>query len=55
MYISLEAGIGLGALLAGLYYSDVILRIPVIMYANAVVLLLALTYMLSWQRKHKTH
>ncbi len=53
MYISLEAGIGLGALLAGLYYSDVILRIPVIMYANAVVLLLALTYMLSWQKRHR--
>jgi len=55
MYISLEAGIGLGALLAGLYYSDVILRIPVIMYGNAVVLLLALAYMLSWQRRHKAN
>ncbi|WP_293953599.1 MULTISPECIES: MFS transporter [unclassified Sphingobacterium] len=55
MYISLEAGIGLGALLAGLYYSDVILRIPVIMYGNALVLLLALAYMLSWQRRHQAN
>ena len=46
MYIALEAGIGLGALLAGLYYQDVIARIPEILYVSSGVVLLALGYML---------
>lgn len=46
MYIALEAGIGLGALLAGWYYQDVIARIPHILYVSSGVVLLALGYML---------
>ncbi|WP_353185089.1 MFS transporter [Parapedobacter lycopersici] len=47
MYISLEAGIGLGALVAGWVYHDEIQRIPYIMYAAAGVAFLALTYLLN--------
>lgn len=46
MYIALEAGIGLGALFAGWYYQDVIAKIPLVMYASAVITLLALFYMI---------
>lgn len=46
MYIALEAGIGLGALLAGWYYQDVVARIPQIIYASSVIVLLSLAYML---------
>ncbi|RFZ84836.1 MFS transporter [Mucilaginibacter terrenus] len=45
MYISLEAGIGLGALFAGWYYHDVIVRVPYIIYASAVVTAVTLAYM----------
>ncbi|MBD1394663.1 MFS transporter [Mucilaginibacter glaciei] len=45
MYISLEAGIGLGALLSGWYYQDVIARIPMVMYVTAGITVLALIYM----------
>lgn len=46
MYIALEAGIGLGALLSGWYYRDVIARIPEIIYGSAGIVVLALLYML---------
>ena len=46
MYIALEAGIGLGALLAGWYYQDVIARIPQVIYISSGVVLLALGYLL---------
>lgn len=49
MYIALEAGIGLGALLAGWYYQDIIARIPQIIYISSAVVLSALFYM--WFRK----
>jgi MFS family permease len=49
MYIFLEAGIGLGALLAGWYYQDVISMIPIILYASAGVSFIALLYMLYWK------
>lgn len=45
MYISLEAGIGLGALLSGWYYQDVIKRIPLVMYMTSGITVLALIYM----------
>ena len=51
MYIALEAGIGLGALLAGWYYTDIISRIPVIMYASAAITLLAVFYMFLRNQK----
>lgn len=49
MYIAMEAGIGLGALFAGLYYQDIISRIPQVMYFNASFLGIALLYMFFWQ------
>jgi MFS family permease len=45
MYISLEAGIGLGALFSGWYYQDVIARIPLMMYISGGITVLALIYM----------
>lgn len=49
MYIFLEAGIGLGALVAGWYYQDVIAKIPMILYASAGISFIALLYMLYWK------
>jgi MFS family permease len=46
MYIALEAGIGLGALVSGWFYQDVIGMVPPIIYATGVSTLLALAYML---------
>jgi MFS family permease len=46
MYISLEAGIGLGALISGWFYQDVIDMVPAILYATAVVTVLAIIYMM---------
>ncbi|MFD0763331.1 MFS transporter [Mucilaginibacter lutimaris] len=46
MYISLEAGIGLGALISGWFYQDVISMVPSILYATAVVTVLAIIYMM---------
>ena len=54
MYISLEAGIGLGALVAGWVYHDEILRIPYIMYASAAIALIALVYLLNWRDRKNT-
>jgi predicted MFS family arabinose efflux permease len=45
MYIALEAGIGLGALLSGWFYQDVITMVPPILYATALVTILAVLYM----------
>lgn len=54
MYIALEAGIGLGALVGGWIYRDEILRIPYIMYASAAVALVALGYLLRRKPGPKT-
>ncbi|QXV64317.1 MFS transporter [Mucilaginibacter sp. 21P] len=51
MYISLEAGIGLGALISGWFYQDVISMVPAIMYASGIVATIALIYM---GLRHKT-
>lgn len=53
MYISLEAGIGLGALVAGWVYHDEIARIPGIFYACAGVAMLALWYLWRWAISQK--
>lgn len=50
MYISLEAGIGLGALFAGWYYADEIARIPAVFLAAAVMIFVAFVYMI-WRKK----
>jgi MFS family permease len=49
MYIFLEAGIGLGALVAGWFYQDVIAKIPMILYASAGISFIALVYMIYWK------
>lgn len=53
MYIALEAGIGLGALMAGWYYADIIARVPAIFYSCAVMTFLAFGYML-WRQRSKS-
>lgn len=45
MYIALETGIGLGALLAGWIFIDDIKMIPYIFYASTAITLLALAYL----------
>lgn len=45
MYIALEAGIGMGALLAGWLFITDLTMIPVIFYCCAIITLLALVYM----------
>lgn len=50
MYISMELGIGLGALLGGSYYSDQIMRIPQIMKIDILVLTIGFLYLLYWKR-----
>lgn len=51
MYISMELGIGLGALIGGSYYNDQISRIPLIMKIDIVVLFMGVLYLLYWKRK----
>jgi len=54
MYIALEVGIGFGALCAGFFYKDVFRNIPLIMYANAAVIFLAVVYLFFWSKRHHT-
>ncbi len=53
MYIALEAGIGLGALISGSYYSDVISRFPIVFYTIAFVNSFALVYLYFRKRRMK--
>ncbi|WP_317241741.1 hypothetical protein [Hymenobacter sp. 5414T-23] len=46
MYIALEAGIGLGALLAGWIYTNLSERLPYVHALSASCVLLALAYLL---------
>ncbi|MDB5014428.1 MAG: transporter, partial [Daejeonella sp.] len=54
MYIALEMGIGLGALLAGWIFKDVIELIPIILYSSAAVSLLALIYLFYYRATSST-
>jgi MFS family permease len=45
MYIALEAGIGLGALISGWIFNDQLQRVPLLFYGCAVVTLLGLLYL----------
>lgn len=54
MYIALEIGIGFGALFAGYIYHDIIIRIPQILYGNAIVVSLALLYIYYWEKTKNT-
>src|SRR5690606_19589620 len=51
MYIALEAGIGLGALIAGWVYYDRIARIPYIFLGTMVVAALAWLYLRGYKRR----
>lgn len=53
MYIALEAGIGFGALFAGYVYQDIINRVPLIFYGNAIIVFLALLYIYYWDKSKK--
>lgn len=52
MSIALEAGIGLGALLSGMYYQGTYQNIPMTMYGCAFLALIGLSYL--WSIKGKT-
>ncbi|QNL50201.1 MFS transporter [Olivibacter sp. SDN3] len=47
MYIALEIGIGLGALLAGWFYQDELRMIPIMIYTAAAFAFVSLVYMLA--------
>ena len=53
MYIALEAGIGFGALFAGMFFKDIITRIPYLFYGAAVVNSWALIYLFIHKQKPK--
>lgn len=55
MYIALEAGIGLGALIAGWVYHDVILRIPYIFFGTMVVAVFAWGYLWAYKPEKLNH
>ncbi|WPO78318.1 MFS transporter [Flavobacterium sp. KACC 22761] len=54
MYISMELGIGLGALVGGSYYQDQIMRIPQILKIDILMLVMAILYLVYWKRKKNT-
>ncbi len=53
MYISMELGIGSGALLGGTYYNDQINRIPQIIRFDILVLFLGILYLVFWARNKR--
>lgn len=53
MYISMELGIGSGALLGGTYYNDQINRIPQIIRFDIVVLILGILYLVFWAKSKR--
>jgi MFS family permease len=55
MYISLEAGIGLGALISGWFYQDVIGMVPPILYSTAVITIMAIIYMMFRSKTPMKH
>ena len=56
MYIALEAGIGLGALVAGWVFQDQLERVPMIFYGCAFTSLAGLVYLLlKYRRKQPQH
>jgi MFS family permease len=45
MYIALEAGIGLGALLSGWIFKDILSRVPMLFFVSGAIAFLALIYL----------
>jgi MFS family permease len=54
MYIALELGIGLGALIAGWLYQDQLKLVPIIFYGAAAITLLGLLYLLFIYKPEKS-
>lgn len=54
MYISMEIGIGSGALLGGSYYSDQIMRIPQIFKIDIFILLMGFLYLVYWKKRNSS-
>lgn len=50
-FIALEAGIGLGALLSGFFYQDIMSNIPLIFAGSAGLSGLAFIYLMFWNKK----
>ena len=53
MYISMEIGIGCGALLGGSYYSDIIERIPQIFKIDILLFVMGIFYLLYWKKENR--
>ncbi|WP_347049758.1 MFS transporter [Flavobacterium olei] len=53
MYISMELGIGSGALLGGSYYNDQIMRIPQIIKFDILIFAIGILYLLYWARNKR--
>ncbi|KAF2328686.1 MFS transporter [Flavobacterium ginsenosidimutans] len=53
MYISMELGIGSGALIGGSYYNDLIMRIPQILKFDILIIILGVVYLTYWTRRLK--
>ena len=51
-FIALEAGIGLGALLSGFFYQDVMSHIPIIFASTAALSIVAYVYLYFWHKKN---
>lgn len=51
-FIALEAGIGLGALLSGFFYQDVMSHIPIIFASTAALSIVAYIYLYFWHKKN---
>lgn len=52
-YMAMEAGIGLGAAIAGWYYADNLAHIPAMFYFAAFIVVLSIAYTLYWEKKVK--
>lgn len=53
MYIALEAGIGLGALLSGWYYTNVVEKIPQIFFVCSIIAFFGLIYILLYKNRNE--
>lgn len=54
MFIALEAGIGVGALISGWYYENDVTKLPSIMFGCSAMAMLAILYMLTQGKKKLT-
>ncbi|MFP9113086.1 MFS transporter [Flavobacterium sp. RHBU_3] len=52
-YMAMETGIGFGAAIAGWYYANDLVRIPMVFYFAAFAVVIAIVYTMMWQRRNK--